>query len=88
MQFFQTWPEDLQEATTFAIGWSYVLAWVGLALTLVGSIMFSLAAIAMRQESKSLYGSNVTKRMARYPSEYDGLLRDAARSYEMSLIQV
>jgi len=43
-----TWPHWLQEATQVGTGWSYLVAWAGVCLTLLASLATSASAIALR----------------------------------------
>ena len=45
LNFYPIWPEYIKNRTQFTVGWSYIVCWVGLGLTLVASILFALAAI-------------------------------------------
>merc|ERR1712029_61362 len=40
MKFYQTWPEALRDNTVYTWGWSYIMCWTGLCLTVLASIMF------------------------------------------------
>ena len=35
LNFYPIWPEYIRERTAFTVGWSYIVCWVGLGLTLV-----------------------------------------------------
>ncbi len=48
MGFVRSWPEELQSATSFTLGWSYVLAWFGIGLGFLASALFSAAAVSIR----------------------------------------
>ncbi len=48
LNFFRSWPEHLQRATSFSLGWSYILAWFGIGLGFLASAMFSAAAVCIR----------------------------------------
>jgi len=50
--FTATWPEDLQKNTEFKYDWSYIVAWIGVGLTLIASILFSLAAVCIRTDKE------------------------------------
>jgi hypothetical protein len=43
LDFSQTWPDILQEVTTYTYGWSFVVAWLGMFATLLASTLFSLS---------------------------------------------
>ena len=49
-----TWPEELRMASSFTIGWSYIVAWTGIGFTLMSSLLFSGAAICIRSEFRML----------------------------------
>ena len=67
--FYPTWPELVQQATTFTFGWSYVLAWTGLALTLMASVLFSGSAICMKQKFREIEEKQMMVKMhMAYPS--------------------
>ncbi len=48
LRFYQTWPEMLQENTLHTRGWSYIIAWMGIALTVMASIFYGVAASALK----------------------------------------
>ena len=48
--FVKAWPQMLQDATTFKYDWSYIVAWVGVAMALCSSILFSLAAVCIKND--------------------------------------
>jgi len=50
--FTATWPEDLQSNTEFKYDWSYIVAWIGVGLALIASILFSLAAVCIRTDKE------------------------------------
>ena len=54
LQFFLTWPEILQSSTSFSVGWSYIVAWIGVGLALISSIAYSAAAISIRSELRGM----------------------------------
>jgi len=47
-----TWPLWLQKATSVGTGWSYIVAWAGICLTLVASLTTSASAICLRAERR------------------------------------
>ncbi|XP_054714826.1 claudin domain-containing protein 1-like [Uloborus diversus] len=49
---FSRWPEVLQIYSRSYYGWSYVLAWLGVALTLSSSFMFLCGAQCLRKEKQ------------------------------------
>jgi len=50
--FTKTWPLDLKDATFVKYEWSYIVAWVGVGLALISSILFSLAAVCIRTDKE------------------------------------
>ena len=54
MEFFLTWPDILRANTSFSIGWSYIIAWIGIGVAFASSLSFSFAAICIRSEMKSI----------------------------------
>lgn len=54
LEFFPTWPEVLQSSTSYSIGWSYILAWVGVGIAFISSLAYSTAAICIRTEIQSM----------------------------------
>ena len=45
LDFSQTWPDKLQEVTTYTYGWSFVVAWLGMFATLFASTFFYLSYV-------------------------------------------
>ena len=69
LNFYPVWPEYIRERTQFTAGWSYIVCWVGLGLTLVASILFTLTAICMRGDLRHLEEKQMMAKMrAAYPS--------------------
>lgn len=50
LEFYPTWPEVLRASTAYTIGWSYILAWIGVAVAFLSSLAYSAAAISLRSE--------------------------------------
>ena len=48
LEFYQTWPDMLQDNTKYNLGWSYIIAWFGILLTLIASILFASSGIAIK----------------------------------------
>ena len=46
--FMKTWDPVLLTNTEFKYDWSYIVAWVGVAMALASSILFSLAAVCIK----------------------------------------
>jgi len=51
----QSWPEAVIKATVFTYGWSYIVAWIGVGLLLIGSIIMFVAGCFLRSEEGDLY---------------------------------
>lgn len=49
-EFYQSWNNILQTNTRISYDWSYVLAWAGVAFSLVAAILLSGAAVCLRSE--------------------------------------
>merc|ERR1712088_385115 len=50
--FTDTWDETLKNNTEFKYDWSYIVAWIGVGLALISSILFSLAAVCIRTDKE------------------------------------
>ena len=48
LEFFQTWPDMLQECTTYNLGWSYIMAWFGIILTLIAATLYGSSGMAIK----------------------------------------
>ena len=48
--FVKSWPQILTENTEFKYDWSYIVAWVGVAMALCSAILFSLAAVCIKND--------------------------------------
>ena len=48
LAFFQTWPEMLQDGTTYNLGWSYIIAWFGIILTLIAALLYGSSGMAIK----------------------------------------
>ena len=35
LEFYPTWPEVLRSSTHYTIGWSYILAWIGVVVAFI-----------------------------------------------------
>lgn len=68
---YAAWPEILKEArvTDFVYGWSYILAWIGVAQCLMASIMFLSAARCIRSEKLDEQAKNMQYLMPVYPDK-------------------
>jgi len=47
-----TWPLWLQKASSVSTGWSYIMSWVGICLTLLASLATSASAICLRSQRR------------------------------------
>merc|ERR1711892_1532402 len=50
--FVKSWPEYLRDNTFIKYEWSYIVAWIGVGLALISSILFSLAAVCIRTDKE------------------------------------
>ena len=56
LNFYPIWPEYIRERTAFTVGWSYIVCWVGLGLTLVArdhSLAMSASSFLLFDSSPS-----------------------------------
>ena len=44
--------QDLKNNTEIIYAWSYIVAWIGVGLALIASILFSLAAVCIRTDKE------------------------------------
>lgn len=49
-EFYQQWNSVLRDNTRISYDWSYVLAWAGVASSLIAAILLSGAAVCLRSE--------------------------------------
>ena len=49
-EFYQQWTNVLRDNTRISYDWSYVLAWAGVASSLIAAILLSGAAVCLRSE--------------------------------------
>lgn len=49
-EFYQQWSNVLRDNTRISYDWSYVLAWAGVASSLIAAILLSGAAVCLRSE--------------------------------------
>lgn len=49
-EFYQQWTKVLRDNTRISYDWSYVLAWAGVASSLIAAILLSGAAVCLRSE--------------------------------------
>jgi len=50
--FKSTWTQELRDNTEIIYAWSYIVAWIGVGLALIASILFSLAAVCIRTDKE------------------------------------
>jgi len=67
--FYETWPKALKENTEFKYDWSYFVAWIGVGLALIASILFSLAAVCIRTDKEKEDAMNMQYLMPYYPQK-------------------
>ena len=48
--FVKGWPDLLTENVEFKYDWSYIVSWVGVGMALCSSILFSLAAVCIKND--------------------------------------
>ena len=48
--FVKSWPDLLTENVEFKYDWSYIVSWVGVGMALCSSILFSLAAVCIKND--------------------------------------
>ena len=48
--FVKSWPPVLAENVEFKYDWSYIVSWVGVGMALCSSILFSLAAVCIKND--------------------------------------
>merc|ERR1712045_916319 len=50
--FKMSWSKELKAWSEFKYDWSYIVAWIGVGLALIASILFSLAAVCIRTDKE------------------------------------
>jgi hypothetical protein len=50
--FVKGWPDILENNTEFKYDWSYIVSWVGVGMTLGSAILFSLAAMCIKNDKE------------------------------------
>ena len=80
---YAAWPEVLKESgvTEFFFGWSYCLAWAGVVLSLLASIIFLSAARCIRSEKSAEQAKNMQYLMPVYPDKRNPYAGYAAAAY-------
>jgi len=48
--FVKSWPQELRNNSEFKYDWSYIVAWIGVGLSLMSAILLSLAAVCIRTD--------------------------------------
>jgi hypothetical protein len=73
--FVKTWPDCLFDVnpdksnTTFKYEWGYFVSWVGVCMALCSSILFSLAAVCIRNDKEREEAMNMQYLMPVYPQK-------------------
>ena len=67
--FVKSWPAALKSNTEFKYEWSYIVAWVGVAMALCSSILFSLAAVCIKNDREREEAMNMQYLMPVYPQK-------------------
>jgi len=70
--FTDTWDETLKNNTEFKYDWSYIVAWIGVGLALIASILFSLAAVCIRTDKEREDAMNMQYLMPVYHQKQQG----------------
>ena len=64
--------QALKENTEFKYDWSYFVAWIGVGLALIASILFSLAAVCIRTDKEKEDAMNMQYLMPVYHQKQQG----------------
>ena len=64
--------QDLKDNTEFKYDWSYIVAWIGVGLALIASILFSLAAVCIRTDKEREDAMNMQYLMPVYHQKQQG----------------
>jgi len=67
--FVKSWPEWLTENVEFKYDWSYIVSWVGVGMALCSSILFSLAAVCIKNDREREEAMNMQYLMPVYPQK-------------------
>merc|ERR1719511_339831 len=70
--FKSTWSSELNENTEIIYAWSYIVAWIGVGLALIASILFSLAAVCIRTDKEREDAMNMQYLMPVYHQKQQG----------------
>ncbi|KAG8232497.1 hypothetical protein J437_LFUL011266 [Ladona fulva] len=68
-EFYQQWENVLRDNTDITYDWSYIIAWIGVGWALVSAIMFSAAAICLRNEREKEEAMNMQYMMPVHPQK-------------------
>lgn len=79
--FLKTWPNDLKDSTFIKYEWSYIVAWVGVGLALISSILFSLSAVCIRTDKEREDAMNMQYLMPVYHQKQGQQQQYAAGPY-------
>ena len=64
--------QTLKNNTEFKYDWSYIVAWIGVGLALIASILFSLAAVCIRTDKEREDAMNMQYLMPVYHQKQQG----------------
>ncbi|CAD5217147.1 unnamed protein product [Bursaphelenchus okinawaensis] len=76
--YYRSWQSVLKQNTSFAYGWSYITAWIGVIFLLIGAITLVLAYRSLKQckeksykaKAEALYAQHYDKAMMPYGGAY------------------
>lgn len=68
-EFYQQWSSVLRENTRISYDWSYIVAWAGVASSLISAILLSGAAVCLRSEREKEEQLNLQYLMPVYPQK-------------------
>jgi len=68
-EYYQSWIPVLKDNTRIAYDWSYIVAWAGVASSLVAAILLSGAAVCLRSEREKEEQLNLQYLMPVYPQK-------------------
>lgn len=83
-EFYQQWASVLRDNTRISYDWSYILAWAGVASSLIAAILLSGAAVCLRSEREKEEQLNLQYLM---PGNCHSLSLSHTRTLTYSLIQ-
>merc|ERR1712142_685731 len=64
--FVKSWPQTLRDHSEFKYDWSYIVAWIGVGMSLLSAILFSLAAVCIRTDKEREEAMNMQYLMPVY----------------------